>query len=148
MKFDIENVLKKIKSGEKTECWLWQAGKDKDGYGVFGKSLKAHRVYYEIMFGEIPFGMKVCHKCDNPSCVNPYHLFLGTQNDNIQDMVKKNRQNKGTEVNCAKLNEIKVIYIRMLNELGWTQIKIAKEFNVSFQLISLIVNRKIWKHVD
>ena len=80
------------------DCWLWLGSKDENGYGRLatqqGKSgIKAHRLSYELRNGAIPKGMFVCHKCDNPSCVNPSHLFIGTQKDNMQDCSMKNRIN-------------------------------------------------------
>ena len=85
------------KSGE---CWLWIGFRDRDGYGKMGIGSKAdnsarkeysNRLSWQIHFGEIPKGMCVCHKCDNPSCVKPDHLFLGTRKDNTQDMIRKGR---------------------------------------------------------
>jgi hypothetical protein len=84
-------------------CWEWKAGKDASGYGVLhvdGKQEKAHRFAWKLYRGEIPehdsyHGMMVCHHCDNPSCVNPEHLFIGLANDNVQDMVKKGRNRCG-----------------------------------------------------
>lgn len=76
-------------------CWIWQGAKNKKGYGFTslpgGKKITAHRASYIVFRGEIPTGMLVCHKCDNPSCVNPDHLFLGTAQDNTSDMIKKGR---------------------------------------------------------
>jgi len=92
------NFLKKFIQGSPNECWEWSAGKFKQGYGAFGidkKMVNTHRVAYELFVGPIPEGLCVLHTCDNPSCVNPNHLFLGTQKDNIQDMVKKGRCYKG-----------------------------------------------------
>ena len=76
------------------DCWLWIAGKFKQGYGSFyfkGRHIKAHRMAWELTYGAIPEGKRVCHYCDNPSCTNPEHLFLGTQKDNIRDMMAKGR---------------------------------------------------------
>lgn len=79
----------------KTEtCWLWTGYIEKRGYGRFGynyKTIEAHRMSWIIANGEIPEGMIICHECDNPSCVNPDHLFLGTHKDNTWDMVDKGR---------------------------------------------------------
>jgi len=76
------------------DCWIWMGSRSKKGYGVFnikGKQKKAHRISYEFHKGEIPDGLFVCHRCDTPQCINPDHLFLGTNHDNMQDAMNKGR---------------------------------------------------------
>lgn len=83
-----------VEKGKKeNDCWGWNLKKDKDGYSIFSieKSIKAHRYSYEIHHGKIPAGLIVCHKCDNPTCTNPLHLYAGTHKDNALDKIDKNR---------------------------------------------------------
>lgn len=95
--FDEEGMLKFHTKYVKTStCWNWIAGKSDKGYGSFcynNKNYPAHRASWTIHYGRIPDGLLVCHKCDNPQCVNPNHLFLGTHRDNARDMVRKDRRN-------------------------------------------------------
>lgn len=92
---DIRRFWVKVEIKSEDECWNWTAFKNKQGYGRFGSSscrcVNAHRVSWTIAFGPIPEGHFVCHRCDNPSCVNPKHLFTGTRQDNVDDMVIKKR---------------------------------------------------------
>lgn len=86
-----------------TGCWLWTHGSLVAGYGVIqdgNKSLKAHRVSYELFIGQIGKGLFVCHKCDTPACVNPNHLWLGTCKDNLRDAVKKKRMHEQKKTHC------------------------------------------------
>lgn len=111
----LERFLSRFKVAS-SGCWVWQSHTDKDGYGILpatGAAIRAHRFSYVIHKGLIPDGMLVCHTCDNPSCVNPEHLFLGTAKDNIQDMISKERDRMvGERNNKAKLSNDDVIKIK------------------------------------
>ena len=87
------------------ECIEWSGSRNKDGYGQKhknGKTQQAHRLAYECAFGTIPAGMLVCHSCDNPPCINPAHLFLGTNQDNIRDSVEKGRHSNKNKTHCPQ----------------------------------------------
>lgn len=132
------------------ECWIYTAGKDPDGYGIFyqkGSSIRAHRYAWIITNGEISNDLNVLHTCDNPSCVNPKHLFLGTVADNNLDKVLKNRQPKGEgmgqhKLTCELVRQIRERYAKG----GITQKAMGREYGVSNTLIRLIVIGKAWKH--
>lgn len=148
------------------ECWEWTGAKRKHGYGKImvedgirssgkrrQKDISAHRVSYMIHYGPIPKGFCICHTCDNPGCVNPNHLFLGTLADNNRDMRNKGRQAWGKKVShpgeknpSAKLTEKDVKKIRTLYPKQ-TQTKIANDYGVTQGLIGHIVHRRIWKHI-
>lgn len=149
------------KSGD---CWLWTGHRLKNGYGQFSltttRPVKAHRFAWELAHGPIPGGMMVCHHCDNPPCVRPDHLFLGTAKDNTQDAIRKGRMYAGTpgpsrhrdrylrgERNQnAKLTAEQVKEIR--RQRGAKTAKaLAVEYGVSFALISHIQNGRVWRHV-
>jgi hypothetical protein len=128
------------KESSKDECWEWLSNLDKNGYGeirVNNKTKKAHRISYELYKGEIPINMFICHKCDNPSCVNPNHLFLGTHQDNVNDKVNKKRQH-------SKLNENDIMSILNSNEKS---IILSKIYDVSQKHINRIKRREQWKHI-
>lgn len=111
------------------------------GYGHLtynGKNVRAHRFFYENLIGPIPEDLHVLHKCDNPLCVNPKHLFLGTHQDNVQDMVTKGRHGK------SKLTEDQVQEIRLDVRRS---IIIAKEYGVHRSTINRIKSGIRWKHV-
>jgi len=129
------------KSGD---CWIWTGYKTQTGYGKLcfnsNKVVTASRVSYELFYGPIQPGMLICHSCDNPSCVNPNHLWQGTHMENMMDMVEKGRQN-------AKLLPIDVYNIRKLWDSGYSQNEIIKIYDVSSSQISNITARRIWKHI-
>lgn len=142
------------KSGGPDACWPWLGAKYVAGYGQlrFGKKTKsAHRMSWEIHFGTKPGDMDVCHTCDNPSCVNPAHLFLGTHLDNMRDRSAKGRysmQPKGEAVHLAKLTKDDVLEIRwLLTQKKFSHREIAAEFSVDRTSVTAISRRKTWKHV-
>jgi len=134
------------------ECWEWQAHKDTDGYGRFsvdGRVQLAHRLAWELKHGEVPDRQCICHACDNPACVNPLHLFLGTQADNLHDMAEKGRSTKGTDNPQSKLSENDVREIRRLYATAkFLQKQLSKQFGVSRSAIGQIVRRVSWVHVE
>lgn len=131
-------------------CWEWLGYKTRKGYGTQrfgGKKILAHRYSYELYNGKIPDGLCICHKCDNPSCVNPDHLFLGTIQENNLDCIKKGRIARG-EKRGSKLKEEDIKLIRNLyNTYKIYHKQIATMFGVSRTSITLILNNKRWSHV-
>lgn len=150
---------------DEDECWEWQGGRNDRGYGKFwlnGKTIPAHRAVYEFEIGPIPKGLIVCHRCDSPPCVNPTHLFLGTNASNSADMVGKSRQSKGkdhvvailpnrprgSQHHNARFTEEQVIEMRRLYDSGeWSQRRIARKYNASQPVIQRIVTRNAWTHI-
>ena len=146
----IERLLSKI--DRSSGCWNWTAGKDSDGYGqmrVGGRKRLCHRLSYEEHRGVIPAGQCVLHRCDNPACINPEHLFLGTQPQNIADMIAKGRDRKaclkGEAHSQAKLTEADVIEIRAAQ--GLSQTRLGAIYGVSPSQIGQILRRENWTHV-
>ena len=133
-------------------CWEWTACKGRNGYGQFkyhGSPVWAHRfsAYVVGLIPSVHTDLKVLHKCDNPACVNPAHLFTGTDNDNVQDKVRKGRQAKGETSGRAKLTEMDVRYIRYKASTGTTRKELAKEFEMDVSSVGYIIRRKLWPHV-
>ena len=136
---------------EKTDhCWLWTGGTDEDGYGMFvlDQERRAHRVAFELSFGPIPEGMCVCHHCDNPRCVRPDHLFLGTNEHNQTDKLRKGRQSKGEMQAAAKLTNAAVLEIRSAHENGESNKSLARRFSVSDSAIWSVIHGRSWKHIS
>lgn len=162
---DIERFWSRVdKSGD---CWLWTRKVNRDGYGRFGgrgQNMFAHRFVWTITYGDIPKGLYICHACDNPRCVNPGHLFIGTLADNNEDMTIKGRRSKhlppngqkftkggqtaGTKNYNAKLTEDDVREIRRLRECGQKVSELSARYGVGQWEIYMIVQRKKWQHVN
>lgn len=135
--------------GTPTDCWEWQAVKNQGGYGrllVEGRLQVAHRISYRIYVGELSEDIRVLHKCDNPGCVNPSHLFLGTQSDNMIDCSRKGRmvRPKGEDNHQSKLTKKAVQDIRSSQESAR---KMSEKYGVTRQHIWRIRNNKFWKEV-
>lgn len=132
-------------------CWNWQAGKVPFGYGMMwfgGKDQNSHRVAWQIAFGLIPKGMHVCHHCDNPSCCNPNHLFLGTPKQNMNDRDGKQRGPIGEKQGRSKLKPPDVLSIRSLYATGkCSQPALASQFSIDQAQVWRIIHRKTWKHI-
>ena len=129
------------------ECWTWKGAKLTNGYGAFSvgvKRISAHRFSWTVHFGEIPKNMVICHKCDNPPCVNPLHLFLGTHAENQNDKRMKGRAARGASNNKSKLSEDNVREIRKFIEQGLSSRKIAEKYGVLHSAILDIKNGKNW----
>jgi hypothetical protein len=132
-------------------CWIWTGGKGRRGYGRIqheGRTRAAHCVAYELTHGPIENDLLVCHTCDNPPCVNPAHLFLGTAKDNTQDALRKGRMTHGEKQWTAKLTAEAVIEIRHLyaqHAMGARAL--SKRFGVCETNIWCIVKRETWKHL-
>ena len=134
------------------ECWLWKGALQSRGYGIFtsqGQREYAHRFSFMLHHHRlIPEGLYVCHHCDNKKCVNPKHLFLGTPQDNSNDMVAKERQSRGSQKPRAKLTEIDVLEMRRLYHTGsFTYEQLSQLFGVSNSHAWSCVNRRFWKHI-
>lgn len=145
----LNRFTSKYKHNLKTDCWEWLAGKHVDGYGTFWVNRKnslAHRVSYELFVGSIPPSLSVLHTCDNPSCVNPKHLFVGTQDDNMKDMIQKNRKKviNGSNLPQSKLTIQQVLEIRKKEKF---QYEYAKDFGVCQATVREAQVGLTWKHV-
>jgi len=153
MKADVQSILSRcIKDGE---CLLWTGAKNSDGYGnvnVNGQYLKVHRLMYTLIYGKT--NKSVLHRCDKPACVNPYHLFEGTQDDNMKDAKSKGRMRKG-ESHCKSiLTPDKVLEIRNFytllgdNKAPYGTIPmLAKKYGVSYDTIQQVRYNRSWHHL-
>jgi hypothetical protein len=132
-------------------CWIWTASTDRDGYGhmwVDGKLIPTHRLAYLLFVGDIQNNFYVLHSCDNPICVNPNHLFLGSQTDNMQDMIKKNRipPRSGENNGRSKITQKQAVEIKEKYSTGkFTQAQLSDEYGISKSAIAYITRCEHWK---
>jgi len=144
----LDRFLDKV---EKTDsCWIWKGCKFTMGYGQFWlnrKQVYAHRISFQIHKGEIPKGMLVCHTCDNRLCVNPDHLFLGKEIDNINDMMEKKRHAKGRMKTNHKLIDKYIPIMRILRLRGYSYKRIGEVFGVNHTTARMACLGITWKHV-
>lgn len=153
IKNPLERFWKNIKfSDSNIECWEWVGRKSYKKYGIMkinSRNVQAHRFSYELHSGkEVPENMLVCHTCDNPSCVNPNHLFLGTIADNNADRDKKGRKALGEKCGKSKLLEEDIRCIRQMFSLGYSDSEISKYFSVWHTTIRAIRIGRCWSHVQ
>lgn len=152
-KTPMERFIEKIKVDPEFGCWIWQ--------GSFNGSVKTHQYAqfnvgndkeektahiwaYKQFIGPISSGLNCCHRCDNTHCVNPFHIFLGTQADNMQDAVIKGRFKRNGQ---SKLDEISVQRIRAQWSMGFSLLALSKKYKIDPQTVRSVILRKTWKHV-
>lgn len=149
---------KRVKVSASQECWTWTGTIHTGGYGRLslpnkGGSEFAHRIAWTLKNGPIGQGLFVCHRCDNPPCCNPGHLFLGTLQDNVADMIAKGRNSlpplrRGEESHNATLTNAQVVEVKLALRAGETGRAVARKFGVSVTVISMINTGRTWGHVD
>jgi len=149
-----ERFFEKIERIPEAGCWIWMGALLSGGYGAFKmvnptRQARAHVCSWELHNGAVPNGVCVLHQCDVPACVNPAHLFLGTNQDNSDDKFSKNRQrfHKGREHHSAKLSEENVRDLRRLWTEGLTITQLGERFHITPQHAWNIANKKRWAHL-
>ena len=144
-----ERIEAKVEKIPEAGCWVWMGTTTVRGYGqIISHARKhyAHRASYEVFIGPIPKGMYVCHTCDNVYCVNPAHLFLGTQKQNLEDMARKKRSTWGEKNPMAKLKQSDIEPIRIAHQSGSLIKDLAEQYNVRPSTISSIIRKERWNH--
>jgi hypothetical protein len=154
MRHEFDRFIEKVTIPENkdADCWEWTGAKYRGGYGHFGRRKnnkwvmeKAHRYSMEYYNGAFDPSLVVCHKCDNPGCVNPKHLFTGTQKDNIRDKIQKGKQHI---IRNPLFNNLELETVRKIREdykNGLSQTALMSKYKQSRPQISRVVNHKIWK---
>lgn len=145
-----------LKVAKTDTCWSWTAARLPHGYGLFyanSQKVLAHRFSYELHYGPIPPGFNIRHRCDNPPCIRPDHLALGTQADNVTDMIQRGRMNHsnkavGERHPSHRLTEGTVRAIRDRYAAGGVrQVELAQEYGISQPSISALLRRQTWRHI-
>ena len=163
----MDRFWSKVDKRRDDECWPWKAGRLHFGHGAYtvkhGKQDRSHRIAWTLTNGPIPNGLCVLHRCDNPPCCNPAHLFLGTKTDNAKDRDSKNRQARGLRSGRhtmphrnpvgerngrAKINASIVEEIKELRAAGLTLVSIAADYGISASNVSRIVRGQSWRCLD
>lgn len=149
--YSLARFFSKVQLHEKGEnhCWVWTGSKDEKGYGLFRdgqRILRAHRFIFETIHGPLAADELACHRCDNPPCVNPHHLFRGSHQDNVDDCIAKERRSyvSGPEHHASKLTWNDVHAIRSRHKKGISQRHLAREYSVSQYCIWSIIAEKTW----
>jgi hypothetical protein len=152
-----EKFWSRVQKRTPDKCWNWTGVLDHRGYGKFcftpktgfRRKMFSHRISYFLKYRSLPDHLMVCHHCDNPKCVNPDHLFLGTRAQNNLDMVSKDRQSRGEESGVNKLTVKEVLRIRELHfSQGVSCAAISRMFNVTPTNIHSIINGRTWRHLS
>ena len=132
-------------------CIVWTGARDKDGYGkssVNGVDIRAHRLAWIHKNGPIPIGLWVLHRCDNPPCINPDHLYVGDQFQNEDDKRQRGKSPRGESNIKAKLSDIEIIEMREMYETGaYSKAALGRHFHVCKSTSTRIINGKLWKHI-
>jgi hypothetical protein len=138
-------------SDDPADCWEATGPREANGYvrlNIHGKRVLAHRISWELHYGPIPPGMFVCHHCDNRACCRPSHLFLGTDVDNIRDMVAKDRHPRGERCGRSKTTDRDVQAMRADAALGVSVHTLAARYALEVSTVRYILNRTTWKHLE
>ncbi len=146
-----ERFLAKVR--KTSSCWIWTASRLLAGYGKMSirgcRESLAHRISYMLFVGKIPSGLQVLHRCDRPECVNPGHLFLGTQADNLSDCIAKGRSHhaKGERIRNAILNSEAIRIIRSTPRRYGSQVALANQFKCSVRAINAVLTGRTWSYI-
>lgn len=156
---DLKRFTDKIMINAQSGCWEWTAAVGGAGYGKMqwhGRLEIAPRIAYQIVHGAIPSGLHICHRCDNPLCVRPDHLFAGTRSDNMRDCRSKGRMKgiitsesvRGEHNTKAKMTDAQVVALRADRSAGLSLSALARKYGISKSMVKFIVDGKNWRHVS